>query len=211
MTKLIVILTLIVSSESIAADSWLCTEASSQRHGDSILACGIGNGKDENTARLTGFDNSKIEFDRICKSSDDCRNHNITVQPERTSCEKENGTYKCYRLIVFTIGPVAETTGNYSSKNLKTNDSPDKFEPFVYEKTLQYPKVKRGMAKKDLLAQFGVPVSTVDIHFPDWSDGLDFRYKGKMCVDDYVCHVKVRKDEVHDWSDIKPIYSGDLE
>ncbi len=87
-----------------AQDQWLCTEEASQRHNDTIFACGVGSGADEGEARLAAFDNSKAEFNRICDSSSDCAGHKITTLPRRTSCELVGSLIKCYRLILYTIG-----------------------------------------------------------------------------------------------------------
>lgn len=58
---------------AVAAEQWICVEASSQKQGKVISACGIGMGKNENEARLNAFDNAKTEFQRVCLSSDDCK------------------------------------------------------------------------------------------------------------------------------------------
>lgn len=92
----------------MASDNWLCKEASSERNGADIHACGIGYGKDENEARLSAFDNAKKEFSAFCVASDDCRDHEINVVPSRTSCESNNGKYQCYRMIIFKIGMMTE-------------------------------------------------------------------------------------------------------
>jgi hypothetical protein len=87
------------------AEGWLCTEAASQRSGDVIRSCGVGYGSDENAARRDAFDNARIEFGALCDTSDDCRGREVSVTPERTSCEPTaDGGYKCYRLLVFTLG-----------------------------------------------------------------------------------------------------------
>lgn len=150
MCRILTALLFLLADNSFAKSEWLCTEASSQRRGDSIYSCGIGSGKDENEARLNAFDNSKKEFNRICDSSDDCKGHEISVNPERTACEKGTNTFKCYRLIVFTINEKAKN-GTAKSPSAETNivlkDQPDKFESFEYSSIETLPKVKRGMKK----------------------------------------------------------------
>jgi hypothetical protein len=75
-----------------------------QRSGNVFRSCGIGTGDDENSARRMAFENAKKEFGSICAISSDCRGRAISVQPERTSCAKDSARFKCYRLIVFTVG-----------------------------------------------------------------------------------------------------------
>ena len=96
-------------AQGALAEDWMCKEVASQRSGNIIKSCGFGNGADENAARSSAFQHAKKEFGSICAISSDCRGRAISVQPERTSCEKDGAGYKCYRLIVFTIGePVSD-------------------------------------------------------------------------------------------------------
>lgn len=70
-----------------------------------MRSCGVGLGSDENAARRDAFKNAKTEFAALCRVSDDCEGREVTVSPERTSCEPQSGGgYKCYRLLVFNIG-----------------------------------------------------------------------------------------------------------
>lgn len=108
MKYLHIILGLFFSVNASAIDSWLCLEESSQREGNTIRSCGIGSGKDENAARLDALDNAKEEFNRICDSSSDCKNHEVRAIPQRTTCERDSGQYRCYRLIVYAIGDVKQ-------------------------------------------------------------------------------------------------------
>lgn len=82
------------------ADDWLCKEESSLRRGNQVYACGVGQGRTEDEARTNAFKAAASEFDRICEASSDCQDHNITVTPQRTTCEGNT----CHRLLVFTIG-----------------------------------------------------------------------------------------------------------
>ena len=106
LTQLFVFTTVFAASSVAPAEGWLCTEAASQRSGDVIRSCGVGYGSDENGARRDAFDNARTEFSALCDVSDDCRGREVSVTPERTSCEPTvEGGYKCYRLLVFTLGP----------------------------------------------------------------------------------------------------------
>ncbi len=49
------------------------------------------------------FENSKIEFDRVCAASDDCRNYKVQADPKRTMCKKTPDGFRCHRLINFEI------------------------------------------------------------------------------------------------------------
>lgn len=107
MVKYIMFLILFMSSTVRAGDQWLCTEEASQRSGDVISSCGIGESESEGEARSMAFDNAKAEFARICETSSDCVGHEISTHPKRTSCEQKNGKYKCYRLVQYAIGMTA--------------------------------------------------------------------------------------------------------
>lgn len=70
-----------------------------------MRSCGVGTGSDENAARRDAFENAKTEFTALCELSDDCRGREVSVVPERTSCETSaDGGFKCYRLLIFNIG-----------------------------------------------------------------------------------------------------------
>lgn len=94
-------------------DLWLCKEESSVRSANTIGSCGVGTGEDENAARASAFENAKAEFTRICDLSADCKGHELSVMPKRTTCQeapekKGRERFKCYRLIEFTV--VSEKT-----------------------------------------------------------------------------------------------------
>lgn len=95
---------LVLVSTVFAAENWLCTTESSQARGNQVFSCGIGYGRDEDAARTKAFESAKSEFNRLCEISSNCRGRTVSVDPKRTTCDGENGKYKCYRLIVFTIG-----------------------------------------------------------------------------------------------------------
>ena len=225
--KLIVFALFSVSNISHAGDQWLCTDESSQIQNGALLACGVGKGKDENEARASAFENAKAEFKRICTASDTCKQHEISVEPKRTSCEGKEGSYKCYRLIVFTIGKetkrAADSSAIENRGNLKNSNSNAKlqhesfrdksefFVPFTYESISAFPKVFKGMLKKDLLELFGAPRSVSNNGYS--SDGqtiLMFFYEGKMCEYASSCYVIVDGDKVERWNSFKPNYTDYL-
>ena len=98
-TLLAVVLCLLVGP--IARADWFCTDQSSERRGDSILACGEGD-----TAQIA-FDEAWKEFRRICARSADCRYHDVIVTPQRTEIihrTHNHGHKKKYRrLLAFEI------------------------------------------------------------------------------------------------------------
>ena len=198
MLKLIALLALAsFVSSAFAVEDWLCKEVASQRSGNLIKSCGVGIGADENEARATAFENAKKEFGRVCTISSDCRGRSITVQPERTSCEKDQGKCKCYRLIVFSIGDMVKDAGFEATKEVTSADlvasSPtdappakpvyeplnidqkETLKPFFYREIASLPKIKVGMPKMKVLAKFGKPSSvresedSVLVHYKDKS------------------------------------------
>ena len=186
--NLILIFIFISATTVYAKEDWLCVQESSQIQNGTILACGIGEGKDEDAARAKAFDSAKAEFNRLCGASDACNGRRVTVEPQRTTCEQNIGGYKCYRLLVFSLGAQKNIKSSRSVASFNSNvvdtplprlkGTPDAFKPFVYEPKL--PHLFKGMKKKDLLAVFGAPRSISD----DFDDRLakDYTYEGKMCV-----------------------------
>jgi hypothetical protein len=158
-----------------ASDSWLCTEESSQRRDDVISSCGIGVASDENQARAKAFDNAKAEFDRICNPSADCKDHEITIEPKRTSCMKtKTGKVKCYRLVAFTVGNAkVAPTPSPEAKNTKTELIGPTAAPETGVETRRFVgKMRKGLTKTEVLHFFGKPDDVTEE-----SDGLVMRYE----------------------------------
>ena len=154
---------LIIGNNAYSSNSWLCTEEASQRRGNSIYSCGIGEAGDEAEARLRALDSAKTEFSRLCEASDDCRGHKIDVEPGRTTCESGE-RYKCYRLVIFKIG--GRGIASVVSR-------------FVREKSARvFAKIKVGMRKTEVLKRFGAPQEAG----PDVFSPLTFTYNDSMCV-----------------------------
>lgn len=197
---------LIWSVGAFAKEQWICTEQSSQRDGNVIAACGIGSGQDENEARLSAFDNSKSEFKRVCDASDDCKGRAISAEPQRTTCEKNGTSFKCYRMITFTIGERIKD----QDRAVSSGDAKESMQPFSYDEISSLPKVRKGMTKKELLQSIGAPRS-VDQEMASFGGGVAFHYKGKMCVyESSLCHIYLKNDRVDKYYDIKPVYTEDL-
>lgn len=97
------LLTLLFGFNALAGESWLCTEDSSQLQGDSVAACGVGEGETEGKARRIAFNSAKTEFNEICGPDTECSMHKYAIEPKRTTCERIDGGWKCYRLMVFRV------------------------------------------------------------------------------------------------------------
>jgi len=189
---------------------WLCTEEASQRKGNSIYSCGVGEGEDENSARSKAFDNAKSEFLKICDSSDDCTGRTVSVHPQRTACEKLE-RYRCYRLIVFVVGEKIKNAYPSSVTSAITSpDNQDHFHPFTYSSTSHLPKIKYGMTKPEVFKAFGVPREIVTNR-----DTQIAKFKGTMCVGEKVhglntCWVQFLNETVKSYGSFDPIYTEDL-
>lgn len=191
---------LLLFSPLAHAEEWLCKEESSQRSGSVISSCGVGLGKDENAARSQAFEHAKEEFLRICSTSDDCKNHAITAEPKRTTCERTEDQYKCYRLVRFVIGreigPIEKSVPRFQS----LHESKEEFKPFVYQENDGHPKLHKGLKRSDVLRLFGQPYSATEDHFI---------YSGPACLFSG-CIVSFENGLVSQWNDFKPIYTDDL-
>lgn len=109
--EIFLIVTISTACLEVIASDWLCHEEASQRQGDEILACGIGIGPDENSARIQALDNASLEFNKLCNVSDDCRGKKVAATPKRTQCSQDGKTFKCYRLVSFAVS--AETRDSH--------------------------------------------------------------------------------------------------
>lgn len=96
--KLLMIIGLVWCSASFAKDDWFCTTQSSERTGNLYKVCGIGEHTTESEAREAARVNAFAEFNALCKNSPGCRSNLPDLNPKRTECTLENGTYKCLRL-----------------------------------------------------------------------------------------------------------------
>lgn len=94
-------LLLFLSLSAGAQDQWLCVEDSSQVVGESVQACGVGEGPTEGKARAKAFQEAAKEFMAICGPNTECGVHKYAVEPRRATCEREGNSWKCYRLIVY--------------------------------------------------------------------------------------------------------------
>jgi hypothetical protein len=100
--KTLILLIMIISSNA-RADQWFCTDESSEKTGNIVKVCGLGEDREEGPARIKAFQNAWAEFYNLCKSSTNCVNHEFNSKPLRTECRETERGYKCYRMIEFDI------------------------------------------------------------------------------------------------------------
>jgi hypothetical protein len=201
---------LIISFSAYSAD-WYCKSVASERIGNTVKSCGIGEGLSENDAREASFLNARKEFLNICQASDDCKSHLITIVPQRTSCEvSKDNKFICHRLLEFVIGEKVKDSDKNKIEKIEEKKDISQIKPFYFEETLDYPKVYIGSSKKDVLKNFGIPHS---VEQETW--GLSIRYK---CTEVVFCASNNsyesayiyfnKKDFVESMSNIHPNYSG---
>jgi hypothetical protein len=205
-----------ISTSAIAKEEWFCTEQSSQIQNGAVQACGIGIGKDEAQARLRAFDNAQMEFKKICDASLNCKGHEATVDPKRTTCEPSADGYKCYRMVAFEIQPTADDKHlanagsvvplSFASQGLPTNPNRD-------------PKLKKGMKKSEVISLFGNPDAFQTTYPPIYEKGsFEFQYQEKGFCRSYgadlygMCIVSFNRNGiVTDWTDFNPRFATDLD
>jgi hypothetical protein len=86
-----------------AEQGWFCQHAASEKNGNSITSCGIGEAAKENEARKKALESALEEFDTLCERSIDCKSFETIVEPNRNDCQKIGKSFKCYRAITATI------------------------------------------------------------------------------------------------------------
>lgn len=96
---------LFLSRTAFAAD-WFCTEVSLEQKGNSFYSCGIGEAEFEADARTAAFEAAKKEFANICRFTEGCYNGRLdSMTVGRTDCRAAQNGFKCYRLVIFSMGP----------------------------------------------------------------------------------------------------------
>ena len=100
MKKFVLFCLILLSSPAFA---WYCNEVASERNGDTINACGIGEAADEDLARKIALHNAYKELDLICSHSADCANRALEIAPLRTDCKKVENLYRCHRGVTATV------------------------------------------------------------------------------------------------------------
>lgn len=177
-------------SKALANDVWICQEMASERHGDIIKTCGVGEGKTESDARLMAFDSAYNEFKRVCDASEDCNVSSVGVIPKRNSCEKTKDNYKCYRMIVYKLN-------TFTFKRVKT---------VLLIKKPTY--IYRGMTKNSLIDFLGKPYKVEELE----ENGITmygFYYKGKQCSGKS-CLIAIVDNKVAIWNNIRADYTDVL-
>ena len=171
-------------------DQWVCTTESSQRIGNTVHACGVANGKDENEARALAFDNAKLEFFKICDSSADCRGHELKVDPARTTCEAIDSGFKCFRMVSFAI---SDKIASVIEEHLPT------WEEAIAAQPVQ--KIKRGMTIKQVVTILGEPsqVMADDMGL----NAISLIYNDRPFCEKSFCQVTFMNKRVIDWNYFK--------
>ena len=98
-----IVILLILNIHSTSFAGWFCKDVASERTGERLNTCGVGEGTSENEARADALEAAYKELDKICSKSADCNNFEITLRPLRNDCAKTPQGYKCYRGIEATI------------------------------------------------------------------------------------------------------------
>ncbi len=101
MKKIILLFFILLFSHSSLA--WYCNEVASERNGDTINACGIGEAEDEDVARKLALNNAYKELDLICSRSADCAGRGLEISPLRTDCKKVDLAFRCHRGITARV------------------------------------------------------------------------------------------------------------
>jgi len=101
MKKIILLFCILLFSYPSLA--WYCSEVASERNGDTINACGIGEAEDEDAARKIALNNAYKELDLICSRSADCAGRGLEISPLRTDCKKIEKTFRCHRGITARV------------------------------------------------------------------------------------------------------------
>jgi len=99
----VVLVFFLLSKGANASDDWFCTERTVVREGNTYKSCGVASSREEPTARLKSLAAAKREFVSVCDASDDCRDHEVTVETGRTECTKRLIWWTCRRLLVFHV------------------------------------------------------------------------------------------------------------
>lgn len=86
-----------------SAFAWYCNDVASERNGDTINSCGIGESTTEDEARKRALHNAYNELDLICSRSSDCADRALEISPLRTVCKKVENFYRCHRGITASI------------------------------------------------------------------------------------------------------------
>lgn len=109
MILLLTLLTLHAVLKIAHAEGWYCEKVASEwgEKGKMLRSCGIGNGPDENAARLDAYNNARKEFDLICNKDTSCANKVINIDPQRSECRPNGeGNITCHRLFNYYVTDV---------------------------------------------------------------------------------------------------------
>jgi len=105
-TLITLILMLVLEGQASASEQWRCTEEGITREGNTFVSCGMSVDYKEDIAKENALIVATTDFQMLCDIDTGCKNHEVTVNPGRTTCEKLSNDYhyKCFRIVRFTIG-----------------------------------------------------------------------------------------------------------
>lgn len=117
MSKLMVVIWFLIFSflsRSMADEKpdWFCTSQSGKRDGNVLSSCGMGEAFNEPDARNYALRRAIMAYEYICRRSDDCKGHKLSIEPKRMSCYKAmepdmfgemSMVWRCYHLLEVTI------------------------------------------------------------------------------------------------------------
>ena len=108
--------------------NWLCVDSSSELRGDGFYACGVGYGGDKSVARSNALKSAREEFKAICDENTECGQRQYLPEPKRTSCDKVDTGWVCYRLIVYhqkkALRHIASTTTQHIASTIQSYNEP---------------------------------------------------------------------------------------
>jgi hypothetical protein len=95
--RVLILLAALSTFPILASEDWLCVTESSQVRGNVVLSCGVGEAATESEARAAAFDSAEVEFSHFHATAS-------AIEPKRTTCAREDGGWKCYRAVEYTLG-----------------------------------------------------------------------------------------------------------
>jgi len=159
-------LSFVLTPWAIAQETdWYCKEVSTERQGNLFKTCGVGVAIEEGEARVRALENARKEFVSVCQLSADCKDKPIIAEPQRTSCEKSEGKYHCYRLVNFQISskgspllPAAESNALIDDTRKLLNPDPklEGDDKVAEEEVVKAPPEKKKEVSENAIEPFAL-------------------------------------------------------
>lgn len=178
---------------NLALADWFCTHASSRRIGSTFEVCGTGKSEDEASARINAFDHAKLEFDKICSNSSDCRGQAHDITPGRSECVRRNNFFECKRFFQFELAK-EDASSERAADETKVKNFIEKY-----------------ISKRELIKRLGPPSEIVEqVGSP--SDQKEFIYTNKeFCINKTRCTVNLKFDRVERYSNFNPTFTEEVQ